>query len=334
MVRKLGFGLILALAAASPVFGQDWAAKMFETKEHDFGTVARGSKAEFDFVLSNPFLEDVHIAGVRSSCGCTTPKVVNATLKTYEQGAIHATFNTPSFLGQRGATLTVTIDRPYLAEVQLHVHGFIRSDVVFEPGSVQFGDVEQGSQSERKVVVNYSGWSDRQITGIKSSNPHVSATLVKSGQQNGWTSYVLAVRLDATAPVGYLHDHLVFVTDDSQAAQMPLPIEGRVVSGVSVSPSSLFMGIVQPGQEVTKSLVVRANQPFRIVSITCGDKSFTFGPEKDGSAKAVHVIPVTFSAGADPGKVAKTIRITTDLGKTAPELSAYAVVSAPADASE
>ena len=50
-------------------------------------------------------------------------------MKTYEKGAIVATFNTNSFHGQRGATLTVIIDKPFYAEVQLHVRGYIRSDV-------------------------------------------------------------------------------------------------------------------------------------------------------------------------------------------------------------
>ena len=78
-------------------------------------------------------------------------------LKTYEKGAIVAHFNTDSFLGQRGATLTVTIDQPFYAEVQLHVRGYIRSDVVVEPGSVQFGSIDQGTAAEQTVAVNYAG---------------------------------------------------------------------------------------------------------------------------------------------------------------------------------
>ncbi len=118
---------------------------MFKATEHDFGTVARGSKAEYRFVFENLYMEDVHIAGVRTSCGCTTPSVENATVKTYDQGDILAHFNTPTFLGQRAATLTVTIDKPFYAEVQLHIKGFIRNDVLVDPGSVQIGSVDQGT---------------------------------------------------------------------------------------------------------------------------------------------------------------------------------------------
>ena len=88
------------------------------------------------------------------------------------------------------------------------------------------------------------------------------------------------------------------------------------------------MGVVQPGQKVTKQLVVKGKKPFRILAISCDDKSFKFDTSKEESPKALHMVPVTFSAGADAGKVVKTIRIKTDQGDMTPELAAYAVVAA------
>jgi hypothetical protein len=306
---------------------------MFKTTEHDFGTVARGSKAEFNFTLSNLYIEDVHIVAAYSSCGCTSVGVVTPTLKTYQEGAIHAVFNTPSFLGSRAATITVIIDKPMPAEVLLHVRGVIRGDVVFDPGSVQLGDVEQGTPAERKVRVNRWGWNDWQITDVKSSSPHISAKVIGTSRQNGWTSADLSVTLDKDAPAGYLQDHLSLVTNEGQSIQMPLAVEGRVVSSVTVSPSSLFMGIVQPGQAVTKSLVVKGTRPFKVLQIACEDKAFKFAAVST-EAKTVHVIPVTFVAGNSEGKVTKTIRIVTDLGQASPELSAYAVISSQTAANE
>ena len=326
MIRKIAFAIACLALPASPCYGQQWAEKMFKTTEHDFGTVGRGAKAEFSFTFSNLYLEDVHIVTAYSSCGCTSVDVIRPSLKTYEEGAIRAVFNTPTFTGSRAATITVVIDKPMQAEVLLHVRGVIRGDVVFEPGSVQLGDVEQGTAAQRAVRVNRSGWGDWQITDVKSSNPHISAKVVNTTRQSGWTSVDLSVQLDKDAPVGYLQDHLMLVTSEGQSIQMPLAVEGRVVSNLTVSPSSLFMGIVQPGQEVTKSLVVKGTKPFKVLSIACDDKSFKF-PAKIDEAKLVHVIPVTFVAGNTQAKVTKTIRIVTDLGQASTELSAYAVIS-------
>ena len=41
----------------------------------------------------------------------------------------------------------------------------------------------------------------------------------------------------------------------------------------------------------------------------------------------MHLVPVTFMAGEDLGKIVKTIKIQTDQGQFTPELAAYAVVS-------
>ena len=88
------------------------------------------------------------------------------------------------------------------------------------------------------------------------------------------------------------------------------------------------MGVVQPGEKVVKQLVVKGKKPFRILGVACEDKSFQFDISKETVAKDLHLIPVTFTAGTDAGKVVKTIKIATDQGQMTPELAAYAVVAA------
>ena len=56
---KLVIVSFLALLPASMVGAQQWAEKMFEVKEHDFGVVARGSKQLFRFEFTNHYEEDV-----------------------------------------------------------------------------------------------------------------------------------------------------------------------------------------------------------------------------------------------------------------------------------
>ena len=310
---------------------QEWARKMFAVHQHEFGTIARGSKAEFCFELTNPYLEDVRIANARSSCGCTSVYIKDdkRELKTYERGAIVARVNSGSYLGRYGATITVTFDRPYFAEVQLQVSSYIRSDVVFEPGSVQFGTVQQGQPAEQKVTVTCYSSSNWRIRELRSGNPHLTAEAVELARGPGQVRYQLTVKLSPDAPAGYLNDHLMVCTSEGQAVQIPLAVEGLVSSGLSISPSTLFLGMVQPGQTVTKQLVIKGSKPFRILGIKCDDPSFRFDTTSAGTPKLLHIIPVTFVAGGQTGKVHKTIRIETDFGDAKPELSAYAVVSQP-----
>jgi len=322
---------MLVVLASAPALGQQWARKMFSESYHDFGSVARGAKAEFEFVFKNIYQEDVHVAAVRSSCGCTSVWIKDdkRLLKTYQTASIVARVNSATFLGRKGATITVTFDRPQPAQVQLQVRSYIHSDVVLNPGSVNFGSVPQGTAAEKTVSVTCPGRNDLRIVEVRSANPHLSAEVLAGSRARGQAAYQLQVRLDENAPAGYIKDHLLLVTNDPRRTQVPVLVEGRVVSSVSVSPNWLLMGVVQPGGRVSKRVVVRGTQPFRITRLTTTGDGFQFDTPAAQEPKRLHVVPVTFVAGNDPGKVVRTIRIETDLGGPPAELSAQAVVSGP-----
>jgi hypothetical protein len=325
MVRSLALAFLLMLGGLGPATAQEWAKRMFQTTTHDFGSVARYGKAEYRFVLSNIYLEDVHVASARPSCGCISTKVEKPLLKTYEKGAIVATLNTKSFLGRRYVTITVTLDKPFYARVYLQVRGYIRSDVVLQPGAVDLGTVDCGTPVEQTVSVSRRGRSDWRILEVKSANPHLTGEVADVTRQRDWVCCRLRVRLDAQAPVGVIQDHLLLVTNDESSQTIPVLVEGQVVSSVEVTPGSLFLGVLKPGQQVTKQLVVRAKEPFRITSITTqGDGLQVQSPTSD-VAKPLHLIPITFTVGDRPGKATQTIRIETDLNAAA-EMSAFAVI--------
>ncbi len=318
--------LLIALLPATPCAARQWADEMFKTRSHDFGTIARAAKAEFAFELTNPYIEDVHIAGVRATCGCTTPRIEKDTLKTYEKGAIIAHVNSDRFLGRQGSTLTVIIDKPYYAEVQLHVKVYIYGDVLLEPSCVALGSVPRGTAAERTISVQHNGPGDWKIAEVKSNNPHLTGAVTETSRQGNQTVYELKVVLDKDAPVGYLNEHLMLVTNDSQTKQIPVLVEGRVQADISVSPATLFLGVLQPGQSATRQIVVRGRKPFRIASVQGDCKCLQAAVPKDAELKSLYLVPVTFTAGEKTGKIEQKVRIETDEGHTVLEVPAYAVV--------
>ena len=324
-MRKVFALLICLVAVESTCSAQEWANKMFLVTSHDFGTVARGAKAEFHFQFKNLYEEDLHIASVQSSCGCTTPQLSKPDLKTFETAEVVADFNTRDFLGQKSATIKVRIDKPFPAEVQLHVTGFIRSDVVLQPGAIDLGTVDVGTEVEKKLQVTYAGREDWQIIDVKTADPNFEVEVSELARGAGKVSYELLVRFTKTAPVGFVKDQLILVTNDARARELPVDVSGRVISEITISPTSLFMGTLRPGQTVTKKLRVYGKKPFKIIDVKCPDKSFEIETSKE--AKSVHVIPVVFTAGDDPGKVARKISIMTDQGDhVAQAFTAYALV--------
>lgn len=329
--RSLFQGLLLAgMAACVPAegVGQEWARKMFAETTYNFGTVARGSKTEHRFTFRNIYKEDIHISGVRTSCGCTSPVVTKDLLKTHETAEVVATFNTRTFLGQHGATLTVTIDQPYYAEVQLRVDGNIRSDVFFEPAFVDLGNVDLGKGATQTVQVTRTGSSPWQITDVRSANPMFEVTLSQPRRSATQTAYDLTLSLKPEAEPGYINSELILVTNDPRAEQIPMDVEGRVVAAVTVSPQLLAMGVVQPGESVTKNVVVRANQPFRVTDVACGDACVSCKvPDREA---AVQILPVTFTAGASAGLIEREVKVATSLGRdVVPSIMLQVTVETP-----
>ena len=155
---------------------------MFKDTDYDFGTVARGAKAEHRFVFENIYLEDVHIANVYASCSCTSVRIENPTVKTYEQGAIVAHFNTDSFLGQRGATITVVIDKPFRPKCNCRTAALSAATWWSSPAACRWARSTRAPAADQNVAVNYAGRDDWQIVGVKSSNPHVTAQVVETGR--------------------------------------------------------------------------------------------------------------------------------------------------------
>lgn len=315
MCRMSFAAVLLAVAQTSTASAQAWAEKMFTETNHNFGSVARGALVEHNFVIKNVYGEDIHVVGVRSSCGCTTPRVLKDTLKPNEQTSVVAHFNTDTHSGQRGAKLTVTFDKPYYAEVQLQVNGYIRTDVVLHPGQVAFGSVDQGQTAEKKIKLNYAGRSDWKVLEAKTNSPFVKAEVKEASRSGGQVSYELTVQLAPGAPAGYINDQVTLVTNDRRNTQVPVAVEGMIVSELTVSPSTLLLGNLQPGQSVTKQVIIRGKKPFAIKGMKCDDESFSF--EASNEEKAVHLVPVTLVAPPKAGKITRTITIETTLEASA-----------------
>lgn len=304
---------LASLVVSSPGRAEDWARTMFTTTQHDFGVVPRGSKTAFEFKLKNTFKESIHIASARSSCACTAPKILKSDLKTYEEGAIIAELNTSSFVGQRSAVVTVVFDRPYYAEVQLLVKGNIRSDIVMEPGEVQFGDVDMGATKSADVKVSYQGSTNRdwQITDVRSTNQHLSVRLNPMKDKAGRTIYTMTVNLKESAPFGELHDEIQIVTNEKLYNTVTLPIRAAVIPPLSVAPSSIELGTLKVGDSATGRMVLRAKTPFSIKKIDCEDARFSFKiPEEK---KTVLLVPIEFKAGDKAGAFKRTVNVISTL---------------------
>ena len=285
-----------------------WALKMFSETHHDFGTVGRNAKTEHAFVIENCFEEDIHIASVRSSCGCTTPLATKTTLKSWEKGEILAQFNTRSFIGTKSAMITVVIDRPYYAEVQLTVGGTIRSDIVVEPGEIKFGDTEVGTSKSMDLKIAYAGRKEWRIVDVRGNSDALEVRLDSPTRQGSTITYMMHITLKDSNPVGDFLDEMIVVTNeaDDKENQFTLPVTAKIRPPITVTPELLSLGDVHSGEPRQQKVIVKSKKPFSIASVQCEDERFQF--TVPSGEKTVHVLPFSFKGELNSGEPPLSVR--------------------------
>ncbi|MDG2221449.1 MAG: DUF1573 domain-containing protein [Rubripirellula sp.] len=294
MIRPTIFALLCSFALVTVSNAADWSASAFPVKKHDFGTVAVSAKTEFEFPIHNPFKTTMHIRSVRTSCGCTTAILQDQSIEPGKTGTLLARFNTGTFRGKRGATLTVVVDRPQFSEVRLRVDGYIRSDMVFDPGAIEFGGIEQAQAVTNVSKVSYAGRHDWKIVDVRSNLPWLVPQVAEVGRSRGRVNYEISVTVGDDAPIGFFQDELVVQTNDRGMPTVPLRVNGEVKSPLTISPQAIAIGRVKSGESVRQKIVLICREPFQVESITAEGWDIDFQPSTE--AKKTHILFAEFTA--------------------------------------
>jgi hypothetical protein len=295
------YGIVSISAAVAQAPDANWAEKMFDKLDHDFGVVARGADVRYRLQITNKYPQPVHIVGVRTSCSCTAAKPSRDLLGRGESAYIELSIDTRNHARQKEAKVTVIFDRPLFAEVNVAVKAYIRTDVVITPGEASFGPIAKGTDQERKLSIAYAGRPDWTIREVIAKNPHIAAKVVETARNGGSVSYDLIVSVNGSAPLGELREQLLLVTNDANSPQIPVLVEGRVEAEYTVTPEVVSFGNLVPGERKTMNIVVRGRRPFGIEKIESEKSAGTFEVRLPTEPRQIHVLPLTVIAPSDAG---------------------------------
>lgn len=325
-------GILAAIMIAQTAKAQnaDWAEKLFESREYDFGVVARGAQARFRIPITNCYEQTVHIASASTVCKCFIPKVLQPKLASRETGYIELSVDTLKFSQHRDSVITVTFNQPFFTEVRIPVKILIRTDIQVNPGSAQFGSVLKGTAAERKLVVIYAGGRDDwMVKEVISKNKNFEASVVENMRNRGRAGYELKVTLKDSAPMGEFREQVTLVTDDEVNPHIPIIIEGRVENEFSVTPDVVSFGNLKPGERKTLNVVVRGRKPFAIKKIESEKSAGTFETRLPPDVRQIHVLPLTVIAPADAGPLTEEFTVTIDGNSEPLTFKAQARIVAP-----
>jgi hypothetical protein len=320
--------LTLVLFAAAPAYAQTFAQvqqapsqypnDMFDSMEHNFGVVARGAEVMHRFKVTNKYKQDVRIVSVTTSCGCTSPKYDQSPIKSLESTYIEISMDTNKFQHEKKSTVTVTFE-PY-GVVQIPVQVYIRSDVVLSPGSINFGEVEQGTAPSRTLSVAYAfnqfnGIPTWSITGVKDAGPYLKAKAVQKPNTQNYDgtviNYDLEVALLPTAPVGKIRQEILLDTNDPVNRTIAVVVQAQVDADVTVAPQMVQLGSILPGTEMTKTVILHGAKPFSIEKVECESARQAFKmPPLNKDVKTTHVLSLTFTAPKQTGPFGEKFIVT------------------------
>ena len=317
---------ILVWTAVGQTSEKDWVQHVIPDAERsfDFKTVAKGAAPEHPFVLRNPLQEPIHIGGITSSCTCTTIDfdTEKSILQTYDELIVTARLRGDMFEGQRNATLTVIIDQPNRAEIQLNIRGEIRNDLKITPNSIDFGNVEKEKGQSRTLTVTYTGSNTQwRLVDVKCENEFIRTEITNDPAVVGKKVFKVNVSLDESAPNGNISGHLFLISNDSGARrEIPIPFRATIGTVIKVSPPALSLGTLLPGeQSPTKNVVLFGTKPFQIVKIECNNPAIEIPLKISTEPKTMHSIPVSYrnpvegEGSPKDGTMLAEIRITTDI---------------------
>jgi hypothetical protein len=176
--------------------------------------------------------------------------------------------------------------------------------MVFDPGAIEFGAIEQAQAATSVSKVSYAGRRDWKIVDVRSNLPWLATQFAEVSRSNGRANYEISVTVSEEAPIGFFQDELVVQTNDRGMPTVPLRVNGEVKSPLTISPQAIAIGKVKPGESVRQKIVLICREPFQVESITAEGWNVEFQPTAE--AKKTQILFAEFTALDEGGGQRKT----------------------------
>ena len=294
----------------------------------EFGTVPKGEKLDWAFVVKNTGNSDLQIIAARPGCGCTVADF-DKVIKPGETGKVTAHVDTSAFAGPISKTVALETNDSSTPTAQLTIHAIVQPFVEAYPaGYVRFqmlqGDTdtqsvvlysdEQEPFEIKSIEVPEGGWIKANYAKIENE-----AERAPGAGRAGQAQY----KIDLTAggpdiKIGPLSDRIRIVTNSKHQPEYNISITGVVRPTFRIDPTVMNFGEVAPTDAAaTRSVLLHSNdlktpERFSVTKVESNIPSITTS-YKAGVQKGDYEVTVQVAKDAKPGDIDGNIKIyTTD----------------------
>lgn len=247
-------------AKAGPVY--DLGRKSF-----NWGNVLPGSEVSTRFTVRNIGGEALSLGEPKTSCGCTRPELPAGPIPPGGRAEIRVQFRVPMNLGTVRHTVAIPTNSKTLPPIELTLFATAWTGVQTSPQAVDVGHVRPGETVERDLQVFSPDSRPFRIGHIEVEPPEASAQFEHKGL--ALPLHRVRVRFRAANRLGQLKGLVRIMTDREDAHPvLDVPLVGRIVGDITVSPSSLEIRSDQIGSVVRRMLVMTTSKKDETVGIS------------------------------------------------------------------
>ncbi len=257
-------------------------------EKHTFGRVLQGRVAEHTFQLTSSGTEDLIIKQVKPTCGCTVAQVFTGVdledLALYTFGDpippghnVHfpAKLHTKNKSGHQNTRINIYSNDPR-GTIQLGLEADIDPFFTINPRFLNFGQISVGDVVTKQARITAAKAQPIVLDIVEQTMPGGAAfelLPVNAGDDGRASTWELTVTLGPDLVEGNMASAIQMKSDvEIEGAEkfhdgtMPtysaqLTLSAQVVGPFSYSPPYLSMGLVRPGQVVTRTVTLESHDP-------------------------------------------------------------------------
>src|SRR4051794_12538343 len=238
----------------------------------DYGTIAKGEKLDWSFVIKNTGDTDLQIIAAKPGCGCTVADF-DKVIKPGETGKVTAHVDTTAFAGPIAKTVTLETNDPTTPTSQLTIHAIVKPYVeAFPAGFVRF-NLLQGEADSQSVMLYSEEDEPFQVTKIElpvdptTNEPvkWIKTTFDKVADADkapnvgrpGQDQYKVNITVGGmNTKVGTLAEKVHIYTNSKHQPDYFVSIAGVVRPTFRVEPTALNFGEVTPNDVAATRMVM------------------------------------------------------------------------------
>lgn len=307
--RTVGSGPVDAKVAPEPVDPHALPTVAFEATSVDLGEVMQDATHPCTFKISNKGKGVLRVLELKTCCGCTASAESQEVLPGHScRLDVNIMAKTS---GRIQKTVRVRTNDPKVPVVTLQIQATVKPNFIFEPPSLEFGNVGRGQESTRQIIVRAADGKPFAIKSLSLSHAGFGATT--SPLQDGQPGYRIHVKFDTSLNSGPFYATLTLHHDRTGIPPATYILRGSLEGSVRLHPPSLFLGTILKDQRLPSKTVMLQNLsrvPIEVTNINTG------GPDLQASTRGLvpgRTMEIQFSVSDTrvPGRYSRKVLITT-----------------------